>query len=70
MSLHNSAYNPFVPNAPFLYPLKTLETFMVFCFSDAFREIEKGCIRNQWFNSLTSDIHYVQPFSVNQALKG
>ena len=24
--------NPFVPNAPFFYPLKTSENLMVFCF--------------------------------------
>ena len=30
--------NPFVPNAPFLYPLKTSEN----------RKVEKGCIGNKW----------------------
>ena len=29
--------NPFVPNAPFLYPLKTSEN----------RKVEKGCIGNK-----------------------
>ena len=36
--------NPFVPNAPFLYPLR---------FSDVFRGgggVEKGCIGNEWVN--------------------
>ena len=35
--------NPFVPNAPFLYPLKTSEIFMVL-----FLGLEKGCIGNRW----------------------
>ena len=35
--------NPFVPNAPFLYPLKTWENLRVFwCFQD----VEKECIGN------------------------
>ena len=32
--------NPFVPNAPFLYRLKTSENRKVFCFQG----VEKGCI--------------------------
>ena len=39
--------DPFVPNAPFLYPLKTSENLTVFCFQG----VEKGCIRNEWVNS-------------------
>ena len=36
---------PFVPNAPFLYPLKSSENRKVFrCFQGA----EKGCIGNEW----------------------
>ena len=30
LSLNQGYLNPFVPNAPFLYPLKTLENFKVF----------------------------------------
>ena len=37
--------NPFVPNAPFLYPLKT-------CFQWA----EKGRIRNEWVNTVLGTI--------------
>ena len=37
--------NQFVPNAPFLYPMKTLE--QVFWY---FQGVEKGCIRNKWAN--------------------
>ena len=37
--------NPFVPNAPFLYPLKTSENLTVFW---CFQEVEKGCIGNEW----------------------
>ena len=33
--------NLFVPNAPFLYPLKT-----------CFQGVEKGCIRNKWVKQL------------------
>ena len=36
--------NPFVPNAPFLYPLKTSENLTVFCFHG----VEKGCIGTKW----------------------
>ena len=32
-------FNPFVPNAPFLYPLKT-----------CFQRVEKRCIGNEWIN--------------------
>ena len=37
--------NPFVPNAPFLYPLKTSENVKVFW---GFQGVEKGCIGNKW----------------------
>ena len=37
--------NPFVPNAPFLYPQKTLENHTVFPY---FQVVEKGCIGNEW----------------------
>ena len=33
-----SWFNPFIPNAPFLYPLKTSENLTV----------EKGCLGNKW----------------------
>ena len=35
--------NPFVPNAPFLYLLKTSE--------NRFQEVESGCTGNEWVNS-------------------
>ena len=38
-------FNPFVPNAPFLYPLKSSENRKVFW---CFQGVEKGCIRNEW----------------------
>ena len=39
------AFNPFVPNAPFLYLTKTSENLTVFwCFQGA----EKWCIGNKW----------------------
>ena len=47
--------NPFFPNSPFLYPLKTSENLPVFrCFQGA----EKGCIGNEWVN----------PFLANAAI--
>ena len=38
-------FNPFVPNAPFLYPLKTSQNRKIFW---CFQEVEKGCIGNKW----------------------
>ena len=38
-------FNPFFPNAPFLYPLKTSENHQIFRY---FQGIEKGCIENKW----------------------
>ena len=37
-------FNPFVPNVPFLYPVKTSENLMVF---GCFQGVEKGCIGNE-----------------------
>ena len=37
-------FNPFVPNAFFLYPLKTSENLSFLMFSG----VEKGCIGNKW----------------------
>ena len=34
-------FNPFVPNAPFLYPLRTLKNLKVFC---CFQGVEKGAL--------------------------
>ena len=42
---YQSFFNPFVPNAPFLYPLKTSENLMVFLY---FQGVEKWCIGNEW----------------------
>ena len=39
-----SRLNPFVPNANFLYPLKTSGNHKVFW---CFQELEKGCIENK-----------------------
>ena len=38
-------FNPFAPNVPFLYPLKTSENLTVFWY---FQGVEKGCIGNKW----------------------
>ena len=43
--------NPFVRNAPFLYPLKISENPTVFW---CFQEVEKGCIGNEWVKTIHS----------------
>ena len=45
-------FNPFVSNAPFLYPLKTSENRKVF---RCLQEVEKGCIGNEWVNTEKCD---------------
>ena len=47
------AFNPFVPNAPFPYPLKTSENLTVFWF---FQEVEKGFIGNEWVKTIVKMI--------------
>ena len=42
---NTSDFNPFVPNAPFFYPLKTSENRKVFWY---FQGVEIGCIGNEW----------------------
>ena len=39
--------NPFIPNSPSLYPLKTSQTCKVFL---CFQSVGKGCIGNEWVN--------------------
>ena len=41
--------NPFLPYAPFLYPLKTSENLTVFW---CFQGVAKGCIGSKWFKHL------------------
>ena len=41
--------NPFVPNAPFYYPLNTSENLPVFW---CIQGVEKGCIGNKWVNQI------------------
>ena len=43
--------NPFVPNGPLLYPLKTSENRQVFWY---FQGVEKGCIGNEWVKFISS----------------
>ena len=40
--------NPFVPNTPFLYPIKISENLAFFW---CFQGVEKGCIGNKWVNA-------------------
>ena len=54
--------NPFVPNALFFYPLKTSENRRVF---GCFQGVEKGCLGNEWVNSVFSicNVSILDPFS-------
>ena len=38
-------FNPYIPNVPFLNPLKKSKNLKVFW---CFQEVEKGCIGNKW----------------------
>ena len=49
--------DPFVPNAPLLFPLKTSENLAVFW---CFQWVEKGSIRNEWVNWTMSVVHSTQ----------
>ena len=53
--------NPFVPNAPFLYPLKTSEIRKVFW---CFHGVEKGSIGNEWVKFWKSDVYYIYLFVI------
>ena len=48
-------FNPFVPNAPFLYPLKTSENLQGF---------EKGCIGNEWVK-IVFNVDFVNVMEIN-----
>ena len=43
--IFHAVINPFVPNASFLYPLKTTENYKVFW---CFQWVEKRCTGNEW----------------------
>ena len=45
LKIYIKSFNPFVPNAPFLYPWKRQKTLP---FSDVFRGVEKGHIEKEW----------------------
>ena len=47
-------FNPFVPNAPFLYFLKTSENLTVYCF----QRVEKGCTGKEWVNTAIQNKTY------------
>ena len=53
------SFNSFVPNALFLYTLKTSENLTVF---ECFQGIKKGCIRNEWVNKKDAVQIFVQEF--------
>ena len=54
--------NPFVPNAPFLYPLKTSENLTVFW---CFQGIEKGRIGKEWVKTIWQE--YFLSSSINRS---
>ena len=56
--------NPFVPNAPFFYPLKTAENLSVFW---CFQGIEKGCIGNEWGKSAGEKEAFLQKMTQRAA---
>ena len=66
-----TSVNLFVPNAPFLYPLKTSKNFTVFW---CFQGLEKGCIGNEWVKRKFSYISKItfcnKPMHVTEVLKG
>ena len=41
-------FNPFDPNVPFLYSLKTSENRKIFWY---FQGVEKGCTANEWIKN-------------------
>ena len=51
-----TSINPFVPNWPFLYPLKTSENRKVFW---CFQEIEKGRIGKEWVKDVLRDRSFI-----------
>ena len=53
-------FNPFVPHALFLYPLKTSRNLTVFCF----QRLEKGCIGNEWVNIYQKSFYAYSPEKV------
>ena len=53
-------FNPFVPHALFLYPLKTSRKLMVFCF----QRLKKGCIGNEWVNTYQKYFYAYAPEKV------
>ena len=55
-------FNPFVSNAPLLYPLKTSENLTLFW---CFHGIEKGCIGNKWVKVKSSTIAKFLLYSVS-----
>ena len=58
--IYLSLINPFIPNAPFLYPLKTSENRKVFW---CFQGMEKGCMGDKWVNCKNKIRFRDRPFS-------
>ena len=53
--MFESSLSSFVPNAPFLYLLKTSEKLTVFW---CFQGVEKGCIGNEWVKVFMKSLWY------------
>ena len=54
LRIFSKLVNPFVPNAPFLYPLKTSENR---------KGVEKGCIGNKWVNVFRNVETFLEEFT-------
>ena len=52
----NNVINLFVPNAPFLYPMKTSENLTIFW---CFQGVEKGSIRSKWVKDSILTVEWV-----------
>ena len=53
--------DPFVPNAPFIYPLKTSETLRFF------QGVEKRCIENEWVKLFHATALFLYPLKTLKA---
>ena len=57
--------NPYVSNAPSLYPLKTPENLGVFW---CFQGVEKGCSGNKWINCILELLQKSHIFVLNEII--
>ena len=59
VSQSEKLFNPFMPNVPFLYPLKVSENRkVIWCF----QRVEKGCIGNKWGKIILFWCNFIQKY--------